>query len=72
MPPVKIAVQIENAGAAREIIITADSEGLKYLADVCARLIGKTGPAAHWHLSNDMGTLTKGSINTTIAFEEGG
>jgi hypothetical protein len=66
----KITVQIDEDPLAREINIIADAEGLEYLAGVCARLIGKSGPAAHWHLSNDMGTLMQGSIDTTIAFEQ--
>jgi hypothetical protein len=68
----KITVEIEADASAREIVIRADAKGLEYLADVCARLIGKSGPAAHWHLSAEMGTLTKGSINTVIAFEQTG
>ena len=66
----KITVEIDDDPVARQINIIADTEGLEYLAGVCTRLIGKSGPAAHWHLSTGMGTLTQGSIDTTIAFEQ--
>lgn len=65
----KIEIKIENGSPAGEVVVTADKEGLEYLAEVCVRLIGKTGLTAHWHLSSDMGTLTKGSINAIIAFQ---
>jgi len=52
----------------REILITADADGLRYLAEVCQKLIGKQDAAAHWHLSTDMGSLEVGSIDTRICF----
>jgi hypothetical protein len=53
-----------------ELVITADADGLRFLADICLRLIDKTGPASHWHLMENMGTLEPGSINTRISFEQ--
>jgi DNA-binding transcriptional regulator LsrR (DeoR family) len=61
-------IRIEYFGKPEEIIITADAEGLGYLAEICLRLIDKTGPAAHWHLMERMGSLEAGSIDTRIQF----
>jgi hypothetical protein len=61
-------VKIEYFGKPEEIIITADAEGLRYLAEVCLRLIDKTGAAAHWHLMERMGSLEPGSIDARIQF----
>jgi hypothetical protein len=49
-------------------MITADADGLRYLAEVCQRLIVKKGPAAHWHFSADMHSLEAGFIDTRICF----
>ena len=61
-------IKIEYFGQPQEVIITADAEGLRYLAEICLRLIDKTGPAAHWHLMEQMGSLEPGSIDTRIHF----
>ena len=53
-----------------EIIIMADADGLKYLADICLKIIGKKTPAGHWHLMESMGNLEKGSINTIIMYSD--
>jgi hypothetical protein len=66
MKPGKI--KIEYFQEPSEIVVTADADGLRYISEVCQRLIGKQGPAAHWHLSADMGTLEAGSIDTRICF----
>lgn len=63
-------IKIEYFEKPREIVITADADGLQYLSEVCQRLIGKQGPAAHWHLMADMGSLEVGSIDTRICFVE--
>jgi hypothetical protein len=63
-------IKIESFQDPLEIVITADADGLRYLSEVCQRLIGKQGPAAHWHLSPDMGSLEAGSIDTRICFVE--
>jgi hypothetical protein len=51
-----------------EVKITANAEGLRYLADVCTNLIGKEGPAAHWHFMEEMNTLRRGSNKMVITF----
>ena len=61
-------IKIEYFGQPQEVIITADAEGLRYLAETCLRLIDKTGPAAHWHLMEQMGSLVPGSIDARIQF----
>ena len=53
-----------------QITIIGNEEGLKYLADVCLRIIGKDTPAGHFHLMDNMNNLDKGSINTSIIFEK--
>jgi len=63
-------IKVEYFNEPEEIIITADADGLRYLAEVCERLIGKAGPNAHWHLSETMGSLDPGSIDTRICFLE--
>jgi hypothetical protein len=63
-------IKVEYFNEPEEIIITADADGLHYLAEVCERLIRKTGPAEHWHLSETMGSLEPGSIDTRIYFSE--
>lgn len=54
----------------KEIKIIGNSDGLKYLSEVCQRIIGKVGPSGHWHFSASSYTLDKGSIDLVIAFEE--
>ncbi len=66
MKPGKI--KIEYFTEPEEIVISADADGLRYLAEVCERLIGKEGPAAHWHLSANMRSLEVGSVDTRICF----
>ena len=61
-------IRIEYFGQPQEVIITADAEGLRYLSEICLRLIDKTGPAAHWHLMEKMGSLESGSIDARIHF----
>ena len=63
-------IKIELYQSPEELVISADADGLRYLAEVCGRLIGKEGPAAHWHLSEKMGSLVAGSIETRIRFME--
>ncbi len=62
----KISAQVIN----NEIVIKGNAEGLKHLAEVCLRIAGKEGPAAHWHFSVDMGNLQRPSTSATIFFEE--
>jgi hypothetical protein len=58
--------------AEKEIIeIVGDENGLKYLSQVCNQIIGKKGPAAHFHLMSKMNNIEKGSIDTDIYFDEG-
>jgi hypothetical protein len=52
------------------VVIVGNAQGLHYLSDVCLRLIGKEGPAAHFHLMVEMNNLEKGSTNTDIVFSE--
>ncbi len=61
-------IKIEYFKEPEEIVISANSDGLRYLAGICKRLIGKEGPPAHWHLSSDMHSLEPGSVNTIISF----
>jgi len=65
-------IKIDHFKDPEEIIISADADGLRYLADICERLIGKTGPEAHWHLSENMGSLEHGSVETRISFISNG
>lgn len=52
------------------VTIMADADGLRYLADICLRIIGKDTPACHFHLMEKMGNLEKGSIDTVIIYSE--
>lgn len=67
MKPGKITVLYDRQH--NEVEITADEEGLRYLADICLRIIGKSDPAGHFHLMEKMGNLEKGSVNTVIRFD---
>lgn len=62
----KLKITIEN----NEVIIAGNEEGLKYLADVCLRVIGKETPAGHFHLMDKMNNVQKGSVNTSVIFEK--
>ncbi len=53
-----------------EVRIQGDKEGLEYLADCCRRIIGKTDPSGHWHLSPEMDNLLNGSLPTSIEYAE--
>lgn len=61
-------LKIEYEKESNRISITGDAEGLRYLADVCTRIIDKTGPGSHFHMSQEMGNLDKGSVETIIGF----
>lgn len=51
-----------------EVVISGDEQGLQYLSEICKKIIGKTTPAGHYHLSPEMGNADAESIPTTIAF----
>ncbi len=51
-----------------EIIISGNAEGLKHLADVCEKTIGKTTPAGHYHLSPKMGNTDDDSVVAMVCF----
>jgi len=53
----------------KEIEIAGNSEGLKYLAYYCKRIIGKTTPAGHIHLTKDIEDLTPDSIDTILIYD---
>jgi hypothetical protein len=53
-----------------EIEIIGNSDGLKYLSEICQRIIGKTDPSGHWHFSDSFHTLDKDSVDLIIIFEE--
>ncbi len=52
-----------------EVRIIGNETGLRYLADVCMRIIGKTSPAGHFHLDPEPGNLDEGSTRTLVAYE---
>jgi hypothetical protein len=63
-------IKITHDKDKNEITIMADADGLRYLSDVCLRIIGKLTPAGHWHLMEKMENLEKGSIDTVIIYSE--
>jgi len=68
MKNVKIKITYDKTK--NEITIMANADGLRYLSDICLRIIGKLTPAGHWHLMEAMGNLEKGSIDTIIMYSE--
>jgi hypothetical protein len=54
----------------KEVLISGNREGMKYLSDICARVIGKTTPAGHYHLSPQMGNVDDDSVSTVITYQE--
>jgi len=62
-------IKVEYDEARREVVITADAEGLQSLARICERIIGKEGPAAHWHFMEWMDNADPGSVNLVLRFE---
>jgi len=68
MKPRKITIQFVQTE--QEISILGNTEGLRYLADVCLRIIGKAPPGNHFHLMPEMENLEKGSIKTVVVFVE--
>jgi hypothetical protein len=61
-------IKVESNG--NKVFILADADGLKYLADVCLRIIGKNDPSGHFYLMEQMGNLETGSAELEIAFSE--
>jgi len=53
-----------------EVIIQGNRAGLEFLADVCRKVIGKTDPSGHIHISPEMGNTSPGSIPIRIEFTE--
>jgi hypothetical protein len=66
----KIYINFKKENNKKSILIKADSGGLKYLSDVCLNMIGKNDPSGHFHLSEKMNNLEKGSIDTIIIYDE--
>jgi hypothetical protein len=62
-------IKIEYVEGRREVVITADAEGLQSLARACERIIGKEGPAAHWHFTEWFDNADPGSLSLEIRFE---
>lgn len=57
--------------ATNEITVIGNSEGLQFLSQICTRIIGKEGPAAHWHFSQEFNNLLPGSTPMVVChFEE--
>jgi len=63
-------IKIDYEKDENQITITADADGLRYLADICLRIVGKDTPAGHFHLMEKIGNLEKGSIDTVIKYTE--
>lgn len=63
-------IKIDYDKKKNQIIIAADSKGLKYLSDIFLRISGKHSPAGHFHLMDKMGNLEKDSIDTLILYSE--
>jgi len=63
-------LNIKYSGNPPEITITGNADGLRFLAEICNRVIDKPDSSAHWHLMEKMGTLETGSVDTVICFEE--
>ena len=62
-------IKVEYTGSPHKVVITADAEGLRSLARVCERIIGKEGPGAHWHFTEGMNTADPGSVDLVLRFE---
>jgi len=58
-----------------EVLIEGDREGLRYLSMVCVRLTHLSDeeartPSNHFHLSENVGNVQRGSLPTVIVHKE--
>lgn len=65
----KIKVEIiKGVDEKGEVVILADVEGLKYLADAFQRVSGKSGPNGHFHFEWQFNNLVQGSNPMTVQY----
>ena len=53
-----------------EIWIRGNKKGLEYLSEICLRVIGKTDPSGHFHITPEMGNASAGSEPALLEFSE--
>jgi hypothetical protein len=65
-----MAIPLRFTFDGNEVRIEGNEEGLRCLADCCLRIIGKEGPAGHFHLMSEMNNLMKDSVTAVIKYSE--
>jgi hypothetical protein len=53
-----------------EVVIRGNRAGLSFLSEACAKVIGKTDPSGHIHISPAMGNASESSKPLRIEFTE--